>query len=126
MSGTFRDLKAWQKAFELALDVYRITRSFPREEIYGLTSQVRRAAVSAVSNIAEGKGRASDKELLRFLGIAKGSLFELETQISLSESLSYVSKDEAQALIGKVTETGKLVSGLMRAFEPARELTPKA
>jgi len=126
MSGTFRDLKAWQKAFELALEVYQVTRSFPREEMYGLTSQVRRAAVSAVSNIAEGKGRASDKELLRFLGIAKGSLFELETQIALSESLSYLSKNDAQALIGKVTETGKLVSGLMRAFEPTRELTPRA
>jgi four helix bundle protein len=71
MSGTFRDLKAWQKAFDLALEIYRVTRSFPREKMYGLTSQVRRAAVSAVSNIAEGKGRASNKELLRFLGIAK-------------------------------------------------------
>jgi four helix bundle protein len=126
MSGTFRDLQAWQKAFELALEIYRVTRSFPREEMYGLTSQVRRAAVSAGSNIAEGKGRASDKELLRFLGIAKGSLFELETQIALSESLSYLSRNEAQTLIGKVTETGKLVSGLMRAFEPGRELTPRA
>ena len=61
MSGTFRDLKAWQKAFDLALSMYRVTRSFPREEAFGLTSQMRRAAVSVVSNIAEGKGRASDK-----------------------------------------------------------------
>ena len=76
MSSTFRDLKAWQKSFELALSAYSITRSFPREEMYGLTTQIRRAAVSVVSNIAEGKGRASDKDLLRFLGNAKGSLFE--------------------------------------------------
>lgn len=92
MSGTFRDLKAWQKAFDLALSMYRVTRSFPREEAFGLTSQMRRAAVSVVSNIAEGKGRASDKDLLRFLGNAKGSLFELETQTALSESLCYLTK----------------------------------
>lgn len=71
MSGTFKDLKSWQKAFDLTLNIYRVTKSFPREEIYGLTSQMRRAAVSVVSNIAEGKGRASDKDLLRYLGIAK-------------------------------------------------------
>jgi four helix bundle protein len=102
----------------LASDVYKITRSFPREEIYGLTSQMRRAAVSVPSNIAEGKGRASDKDLLRFLGNAKGSLFELETQVALSEQLAYLSHNDAQRLIGQITETGKLVSGLMRAVTP--------
>jgi four helix bundle protein len=78
MSGTFRDLESWQKAFHLALAVYSATRAFPREETYGLTIQLRRAAVSVVSNIAEGKGRTSDKELLQFLSTAKGSLFELK------------------------------------------------
>lgn len=116
MSGT--DLKSWQKAFDLTLNIYRVTKSFPREEIYGLTSQMRRAAVSVVSNIAEGKGRASDKDLVRYLGIAKGTLFELETQTALSEQLSYLSSAEALQLIGQITETGKLVSGLMRALDP--------
>jgi four helix bundle protein len=122
MSGTFRDLKAWQKAFELAQSLYRATRSFPREEVFGLTSQIRRAGVSVVSNIAEGKGRASDKDLLRFLGNARGSLFELETQIALSESLCYLNKTDAQRLIEQITETGKLISGLMRALGPAPDV----
>jgi four helix bundle protein len=118
MSGTFKDLKSWQRAFDLALDIYGVTRSFPREEMYGLTSQLRRAAVSVVSNIAEGKGRASDKDLLRFLGNAKGSLFELETQVALSERLSYMTDADAMRVIAKITETGKLISGLMRALTP--------
>src|SRR5438270_7177068 len=74
MSSTFRDLEVWQKALELTVIVYSATRAFPKEEIYGLTSQIRRAAVSVMSNIAEGKGRSSDKELLQFLAIARGSL----------------------------------------------------
>lgn len=118
MSGTFRDLKAWQRAFELAVSLYRLTARLPKEELYGLTSQIRRAAVSVVSNIAEGKGRASDRDLLRFLGNAKGSLFELETQIELAERLSYISAPEARKEIQQITETGKLVSGLMRALDP--------
>ena len=119
MSGTFRDLKVWQKAFDLAFEVYRVTRSFPREEMYCPTSQMRRAAVSIASNIAEGKGRASDKNLLRFLGNAKGSLFELETQVALSERLSYINANDSRTLIVMITETGKLISGLMRALTPA-------
>lgn len=119
MSGTFRDLKAWQRALELALSLYQLTTRFPREELYGLTSQIRRAAVSVVSNIAEGKGRASDKDLLRFLGNTKGSLFELETQIELAQRLSYISKQQAQHEIDQITQTGKLVSGLIRALEPS-------
>src|SRR5437016_9098630 len=117
MSGTFRDLKYWQKAFDLAFNVYNVTKRFPREETYGLVAQLRRAAVSVVSNIAEGKGRASDKDLLRFLGNAKGSLFELETQVALSERLSYLNQSDARELISEITQTGKLLSGLMRAFE---------
>jgi four helix bundle protein len=78
MSGTYRDLKAWQAAMALVREIYRLTREFPKEETYGLTIQLRKAAVSIASNIAEGKGRSSDKELLRFLSNAKGSLFEVE------------------------------------------------
>jgi len=75
MSGTYRDLKAWQTAMDMVRDIYRLTREFPKEETYGLTIQLRRAAVSIASNIAEVKGRSSDKELLHFLSNAKGSLF---------------------------------------------------
>lgn len=117
MSGTFRDLKCWQKAFDLSLTIYNATRSFPKEETFGLTSQLRRAAVSVVSNIAEGKGRNSDKDLLRFLANARGSLFELETQISLSERLGYIGRPESAELLAQISETGKLINGLIRAFD---------
>ena len=82
----YTDLKAWQGAKDLALEIYRCTRTFPRDELYGLTSQMRQAAVSVPSNIAEGKGRYSQKELLQFLFRARGSLLELETQYSSPES----------------------------------------
>jgi four helix bundle protein len=116
MSGTFKDLESWQCAFELALQVYSATRNFPREETYGLSAQMRRAAVSVVSNIAEGKGRSSDKELLQFLATSKGSLFELETQVELAAQLSYLRPSQSGDLISKVNETGRLLSGLMRVF----------
>jgi four helix bundle protein len=122
MSGTFRDLESWQKAFDLTLSVYSVTRTFPKEEVYGLTIQLRRAAVSVVSNIAEGKGRSSDKELLQFLAIAKGSLFEVETQLELAQHLSYLSASQAQNLASKVNETGRLLNGLMRAFRPLAQM----
>jgi four helix bundle protein len=102
----------------IALSVYSATRTFPREETYGLTIQLRRAAVSVVSNIAEGKGRSSDKELLQFLSNAKGSLFEVETQLELAKHLSYLSASQAETLASKVNETGRLLNGLMRAFRP--------
>ena len=82
MSGTFRDLQSWQKAFQLTIEVYSVTRMFPREETYGLTSQLRRAAVSVVSNIAESKGRSTDKDALHFLSNAKGSLFSWKLNLS--------------------------------------------
>ena len=87
MSSTYRDLRVWQMAMRLVLDIYRRTQTFPREETYGLTVQLRRAAVSIASNIAEGKGRSSDKELLHFLSTAKGSLFEVETQLMIARDL---------------------------------------
>ena len=106
----------WQKAFQLTIEVYSVTRMFPREETYGLTSQLRRAAVSVVSNIAESKGRSTDKDALHFLSNAKGSLFELETQLELAKHLSYLTSSDADALISKTNEAGRLLSGLMRAL----------
>ena len=88
MSSSHKDLIVWQRAMQLVVDVYRSTKSFPREETYGLISQMRRAAVSIPSNIAEGKGRYSRKELSQFLLNARGSLLELETQIEIARALS--------------------------------------
>ena len=84
MAGSYKDLRAWKQSMELALEIYRFTENFPKEERYGLTSQLRRAAVSVSSNIAEGKGRCTDKELLLFLHHARGSLLEVETQLLIA------------------------------------------
>ena len=85
----YRDLVAWQKAMELVTDVYRVTQEFPKEEIYGLTSQLRRAAVSIPSNLAEGQGRNSRREMYHFAGNARGLLFEVETQIEIASRLGF-------------------------------------
>ncbi|MGA2889320.1 MAG: four helix bundle protein [Terracidiphilus sp.] len=87
MSQSFRDLQVWQRSMQLAIAVYRLTRESPREEIYGLTSQMRRSAVSVPSNIAEGQGRLNPSEFRQFLGIARGSLCELQTQLEIARSL---------------------------------------
>ncbi len=92
MSGTYADLAVWQSAMEFATRVYRLTRQYPREEIYGLTTQMRRAAVSVASNIAEGKGRSSDRELVQFLCHSRGSLFEIETQLEIGKTLGTEAK----------------------------------
>ena len=98
MSGSYREIKVWQKAIELVADIYSCTRSFPREELYGLAGQLRRAAVSIASNIAEGKGRRTDREFLQFLHHARGSVFEVETQLTIASRLGYM--PEAEVLRG--------------------------
>jgi four helix bundle protein len=85
MGRSYRDLVVWQKSMQLVTDIYRITKAFPKEEIYGLTSQIRRAAVSIPSNIAEGQGRRTSSEFHQFLGHARGSIMELETQILIAQ-----------------------------------------
>ncbi|WP_404320049.1 four helix bundle protein [Malaciobacter canalis] len=92
--NNYRDLLVWQKSMDLAKQVYMITKYFPKEEVYGLTSQVRRCAVSIPSNISEGKGRGGDKEFVRFLQISLGSLYELQTQLELALSFNYVKNIE--------------------------------
>lgn len=84
---SFRDLLVWQRAIQLATAVYRLTRDFPREELYGLTSQVRRSAVSVASNIAEGQGRMTTGEFRQFLGVARGANFEIQTQLEIARQL---------------------------------------
>jgi four helix bundle protein len=86
---SFRDLLVWQRSIELATAAYRLTGSFPREEIYGLTRQIRRSAVSIPSNIAEGQGRLSTGEFRQFLGVARGSNFELQTQVEIARTLKF-------------------------------------
>jgi four helix bundle protein len=90
MSRSYRDLLVWQKARGLAIEVYRATEKFPKSELYGLTSQVRRASVSIVSNIAEGQGRLTKGEFRHFLGQSRGSLLEMETQLEIASELGYV------------------------------------
>lgn len=120
MSEHYRDLIAWQKAKRLALDIYRCTRKFPRDEIYGLTSQMWRAAVSVPSNIAEGKGRYSQKELVHFLYLARGSLLELETQLSIARDLDYIALLAFKTLESETEELGRILNGLINRFQVQR------
>jgi four helix bundle protein len=102
---------------DLVLDIYRCTYSFPKEEMYGLTSQMRRSAVSVPSNIAEGKGRFSRKELVQFLFRARGSLLELETQITIAHRLGYVDAPAFERLHSQSNELGRMLNGLVNRFE---------
>jgi four helix bundle protein len=126
MSGTYEDLTVWQKSVALALLVYAITKTFPRDEMYGLTSQVRRASVSIASNIAEGKGRASDPELLKFLSNARGSLYELRTQFVIAEAQGYVSIENYKKVSAAIEEVGRLLNGLMTAVRARVEAAAKS
>ena len=119
MGSSYRDLIAWQKAMELVALIYRITQSFPRDELYGLTSQLRRAAVSIPSNIAEGQGRKSSNEFRHSLHNAAGSLMEVETQITISEMLEYINPSKASELLAKCNEVGRIVNGLLNSLTPA-------
>jgi four helix bundle protein len=110
----FRELKVWNKAHQLTLDVYRATKSFPREELYNLTNQIRRAAVSIGANIAEGAGKNSRAEFSRFLQIATGSASELEYHLLLSRDLGYLGPEVYQQLSDDVVETKKMLSGFVQ------------
>ncbi len=121
MSGTYTDLQVWQAAMDLAEDIYRITKTFPKEETYGLTVQLRRAAVSVPSNIAEGKGRSSEKELAQFLCHSRGSLFEIETQINLARRLSYIDVPKTDEVLRKTSRVGQLLNGLLGSIRPKAE-----
>jgi len=109
---SYRDLIVWQKAMDLVEDVYKRTKGFPREELYGLTSQLRRAVVSVPSNIAEGQGRNSTKEFLHHLSIAYGSLCEVGTQILIAHRLGYLERRDVEGLDGLSSEVGRLINGL--------------
>ena len=117
--STYEDLTVWRRAMDLVLTVYRCTESFPRQEAYGLTSQMRRAAVSVPSNIAEGKGRYSHKELLQFLFHARGSLLELRTQITIAGRLGFLTTTDENTMTNLACEVGRLLNGLINRFQPS-------
>jgi four helix bundle protein len=108
-----RDLVAWQKAMKLVSEIYRATRAFPKEEIYGLTAQLRRAAVSVPSNVAEGHGRTSRREFHQFVSQARGSLTEVETQLEIAEDLGYLDEAAAVDLLKKASEIARMLNGLL-------------
>ena len=112
--GDFKKLAVWGKSYQLTLNVYAATKDFPKEEMYGLTSQIRRAAYSIPSNIAEGSGRGTDKELIHFLQIALGSANELEFHLSLSRDLEYLEIDIHQSLESSVLEVQRMIAGLIQ------------
>jgi four helix bundle protein len=114
MSKDFRQLKVWQKSHQLALNLYRITASFPRTESYGLTAQIRRAAVSSPSNLAEGCGRSGDAELARFCDIAKGSASELEYQLLLARDLKLIQPDDYEQLVQQTTDIKRMLTVFVR------------
>ena len=116
----FRDLKVWEKAHELALDVYRVTKEFPRDELYGLTSQLRRAAGSIPANIAEGCGRSGDAELGRFLQIAAGSASELEYHLLLSRDLGYLEDGKYRACYERTSEVKRMLTSFIQKLKADR------
>ena len=122
--ASYRDLRVWQQAMDLLVDVYRVTRRLPNEERNGLQSQSRRAAVSVPSNIAEGQGRWHPREFLHSLRVAKSSLQELETQIEAMVRLDYVSRDEMKGVISQADDVGRMLAGLMRTLRKRLEQAP--
>jgi four helix bundle protein len=121
---SYRDLIAWRKSMELVFEVYRCTQTFPKSEIYGLVSQLRRAAVSVPSNIAEGQARLSTGEFRHFLGLARGSLMEVETQILIAQQLGYLELEKTELLLAISAEVGKVLNGLLTSLPvgPARRV----
>jgi len=116
MGHSYADLKVWQKAIDLVADIYTHTKSFPKEEIYGLTSQIRRSAVSIPCNIAEGQGRLTRGEFKQFLGHARGSLLELQTQITIAKKLTFLDEASMLSLMKSSTEIQRMLNGLLESL----------
>lgn len=111
----FKELKVWQKSIDLSIDVYKLTKNFPSEEKYGMISQMRRSGVSVPSNISEGAGRNTDGEFINFLGIAEGSINELETQAIISGRLNFITNNEVADIEKKVTEIKNMLFSLKKS-----------
>ena len=116
MLKTYKDLNVWKKAYEMCLRIYRVTGNFPREEIYSLTSQMQRAAVSVPSNIAEGYGRQTTKEYIQALYIAYGSLCELETQILLARDFDYINPADLKDNLDQIGDVERMLKALINSL----------
>jgi len=114
---SFKDLIVWQKGIELVNEIYKVTKHFPKEELYGLTSQTRRAAVSVPANIAEGWGRGTTKNYIQFLEISRGSLYELNTLIIISYNQEYISKETCDEIENRLNEIGRMLNALINKLE---------
>ena len=110
----FKNLKVWEKGIDLVVNIYNKTESFPKEEVYGITSQIKRSAISIPSNIAEGSGRGTGKDFNRFLGIALGSSYELETQLIIANRLNFLDNASFSLLNSQVDEEQKMIIGLQK------------
>ncbi|HET9840163.1 MAG TPA: four helix bundle protein [Candidatus Angelobacter sp.] len=121
----YRELQVWSKAHNLTLELYRVSRTFPREEIYGLTSQLRRAAVSIGANLAEGCGRRTSSELARFVRIAMGSASELDYHILLCRDLDFMSNDDFTSSTAKLTEIRKMLTSFLSSVEEQIDMRSK-
>lgn len=116
---SYRDLFVWQKSMDLVVEIYALLKSFPKNEEYGLSSQLRRCSVSVPSNIAEGYGRNHTKDYCRFLEIARGSLYEMETQIELSARLDFISQTQLNDILEKSKEVEKMLNSLISKLKNA-------
>ena len=117
--NSHKDLAVWQKAMDLVVKIYSLTKQFPRDELYSLTNQIRRAAISIPSNIAEGKAKRSKRDFVNFIAIARGSAAELETQLLISQRLAYISVEQARPVLDDINEIGRMLSGLLSILEAA-------
>jgi len=116
--NSYQDLEVWKKAMRLVTDIYKNTQTFPKEELYGLTNQLRRASVSVPANIAEGRGRGTTKEYMQFLRIARGSLLEVETLMTISRNLGYVNAQDLQEqILQKIIEISKMINALINSLK---------
>ena len=113
---SYQDLEVWQKAMDLVVICYQMTKRFPKSEIYGLASQLQRAAISVPANIAEGRQRQSSKEFLHPLSIAYGSLAEVETHVQIAGRLSYIDEDRIDKVLNKTAEIGRMLNGLRKSI----------
>ena len=116
----YQELIGWKKSRALVAEIYRHTQTFPTSEIYDLTSQLRRAAVSIPSNIAEGQGRLTRGEFKQFLGHARGSTFEVETQLLIAQDLGYLNREATEGLLRQVQEVGRILNGLLASLDRVR------
>jgi four helix bundle protein len=119
---SYKDLLIWSKSKDLSLQIYQITKTFPKEEQFGLISQIRRSAISIPSNIAEGWGRDSENYFINFLNIAKGSLYELETQLIISKELEFISNEKLLELSNEIDTLSRMIIGLIKKINHNKSL----